>query len=90
LNLAGVLPAASALAGNLTSTNSTANGYLQLAAQPLTIGTHSNLNTSYDGQTVANAVVSPIPPLNSVVQVYTLYNADVLLDITGYFTPALG
>ncbi len=90
LNLQTVLPAASALAGNLTSTNSTANGYLQLAPHPLTVGTHSNLNTSYDGQTVANAFVSPVSPFNPVVQAYTLYNADILLDITGYFTPASG
>ena len=89
LNLQTVLPPASAFAANLTSTNSKADGYLEVAPHPLTIGTHSNLNTSYDGQTVANAVVSPISPSGPIVQIYTLYNADILLDITGYFTSAL-
>jgi len=87
LDLAQYLPGATAFTGNLTSTNSKVNGYLQLAPHPVTIGAHSNLNTSYDGQTVANAVVSPLPAtgLRPIVGIYTLYNADVLLDITGYF-----
>lgn len=86
VNLAPWISGALAITGNLTSTNSSADGFLQLAAVPITIGAHSNLNTAYDGQTVANAVVTPLNTGSTRVEIYTLYNADVLLDITGYFT----
>jgi hypothetical protein len=88
VDLADKLPAVSAFAGNLTATNASPGGYLQIGPFPLRINTHSNLNTAYAGQTVANAVVTPMNRFGDqrIVQVYSFGNADILLDITGYFT----
>ena len=36
-------------------------GWVQLAAAPVHVGASSNVNVAYDGQTIANAVVSPSP-----------------------------
>lgn len=49
-----------AIAGNLTATEATTTGYLQLAAPPISPGASSNLNVAYPGQTIANAVLSPV------------------------------
>jgi hypothetical protein len=76
---------ASAIAGNLTSTGGGVNGYLQLAPTPVTAGKSSSLNTSYDGQTIANAVVTPVAAGGNA-QVYTFGTTHVLLDVTGWFT----
>lgn len=88
LELSTRLPNASAFTGNLTSANSKPNGYLQLGPVPLAVGAHSNVNSSYEDQTVANAFVSPLGTNSKAVQIYSLYAADILLDITGYFTTA--
>ena len=85
VNVATVAPGASAIAGNLTSTGGGVNGYLQLAPTPVSPGASSSLNTSYDGQTIANAVVSPVAA-GGAAQVYSFGSTHVLLDITGWFT----
>ena len=73
-----------AIAGNLTATEATQPGYLQLAAPPISVRTSSNLNISYAGQTIANAVVSPVAA--DKVQLYNRYPTHELLDVTGWFT----
>jgi Excalibur calcium-binding domain len=85
VNVAAVAPGASAIAGNLTSTGGGVNGYLQLAPTPVSPGASSSLNTSYDGQTIANAVVSPVAAGGNA-QVYSFGSTHVLLDVTGWFT----
>ena len=85
MNVATVAPGASAIAGNLTSTGGGVNGYAATR-------THTGLAaasvvdlTSYDGQTIANAVVSPVAT-GGAAQVYSFGSTHVLLDITGWFT----
>jgi hypothetical protein len=88
VDLSAVTGRAVAVTGNLTSTNSRSGGYLQISPAPIAAQAHSNLNTSYTGQTVANAVVSPLPTssgLAPIVQIYNYLSADVLFDVTGYF-----
>lgn len=80
-----IAPSASAITGNLTATAATGGGWVQLSPTPISIGAASNLNTSYDGQTIANAVVSPVAP-GGGMQMYTYRPAHLLLDITGWFT----
>lgn len=58
---------------------------MQLAPAPIAIGTSSNLNTAYDGQTIANAAVSPVGS-GGRVELYTARPAHLLLDVTGWFT----
>ena len=85
VSVAAVAPGASAIAGNLTSTGGGVNGYLQLAPTPVSPGASSSLNTSYEDQTIANAVVSPVAAGGSA-QVYSFGSTHVLLDVTGWFT----
>lgn len=85
---ASKIPAgASAIAGNLTSTGGGRGGYLQLAPTPVSRGASSSLNTSYEGQTIANAVVTPVAAGGNA-QVYTYGSTHIVLDITGWFTGA--
>jgi hypothetical protein len=79
-------PGAAAIAGNLTATAAAGGGWVQLAAAPVSVGASSNLNTAYDGQTIANAVVSPVA--TGQLQAYTYLPAHLLLDVTGWFTGA--
>ena len=84
IDINDISPTAIAIAGNLTATEATQPGYLQLAAPPLAIRTSSNLNISHAGQTIANAVVSPVA--GGKVQLYNRYPTHELLDVTGWFT----
>ena len=85
VSTAAVAPGASAIAGNLTSTGGGPGGFLQLAATPVNPGASSSLNTSYEGQTIANAVVSPVAA-GGAAQVYSFGSTHILLDVTGWFT----
>jgi hypothetical protein len=84
ININDIATTAIAIAGNLTATEATQPGYLQLAAPPIAVRTSSNLNISYPGQTIANAVVSPVAA--GKVQLYNRYPTHELLDVTGWFT----
>ena len=85
VNTATVAPGASAIAGNLTSSGGGPGGFLQLAAAPVKAGAASSLNTSYENQTIANAVVSPVAA-GGAAQVYSFGSTHILLDVTGWFT----
>jgi hypothetical protein len=85
INLSRIAPGASAIAGNLTSTGGGPGGFLQLSPKPINPNAASSLNTSYDGQTIANAVVSPVAA-GGAAQVYTYGPTYVVLDVTGWFT----
>ncbi len=75
----------SAIAGNLTATQGSPGGYLQLAPTPVNPGVASSLNTSYANQTIANAVVSPVGA-GEAIQVFSFRPSHLILDITGWFT----
>ncbi len=85
VGVASIAPGASAIAGNLTSTGGGVGGYLQLGPSPVSPGASSSLNTSYESQTIANAVVSPVAS-GGAAQVYSFGTTAVLLDVTGWFT----
>ncbi len=85
IDATAVAPGSAVLAGNLTSNGGDPGGYLQLGPQPITPGASSNLNTSYAGQTIANAVVSAVAA-GEQAEVYTFGSTHILLDITGWFT----
>ena len=80
-------PGASAISGNLTSVGGGPGGYLQLPPTPSLPGASSSLNTSYAGETIANAVVTPVAAGGNA-QVYTYGSTHILLDVTGWFTGA--
>ncbi len=72
---------------NVTVTNTTDSGYLEVYPQGATQPTASNLNWTA-GETVANRVVVPVSANGQI----TVYNhtgsADVVVDVNGYFTTA--
>ncbi len=85
---AGGIPISGAAAAllNVTVTNTTSASYLTAypegSARPLA----SNLNW-VGGETVANRVVVPVNPATGQIAVYNqLGNADVVIDVDGYFT----
>lgn len=86
IDVGDVSSSAIAIAGNVTAAAGAAGGWVQVAAPPLAVGASSNLNIAYDGQTVANALVSPVS--SSQVAAYTVGRAHLLLDVTGWFTQA--
>lgn len=91
LKLAGIdgIPAnATAVALNLTVADATGNGYL--AAVPTGDGVAtSNLNYRA-GQTVANTVIVPVA--NGSITIYNegAGSADLIADVSGYFTQGTG
>ncbi len=83
----GEVPAdATAVALNVTATNTTAPSYLSVYPTGSAIPSVSNLNWMA-GQTVANLVIVPVGTNGQV----TIYNSqgstDVVVDLQGYFAP---
>ncbi|MBI5090621.1 MAG: PD40 domain-containing protein [Actinobacteria bacterium] len=87
IDINDVSPTAIAIAGNLTATETSQAGYLQLAGKPVSPGTSSNLNVSHPGQTIANAVVSPVSA--GLLELFHQNATHELLDVTGWFTSSL-
>jgi hypothetical protein len=85
----GVPSTATAVALNVTVTNTTSAGYLSAfptgSAQPAV----SNLNWT-KGETVANSVIVPIGSANSDIFYNYAGKANVVVDLEGYFAPASG
>jgi hypothetical protein len=84
----GVVPDdATAVAVNLTATNTQGPGFIAAwptgAAQPPT----SSLNISSAGETVANSAVLPIGQ-GGQINLITQSGTDLVADVTGYFSPA--
>jgi len=79
----------SAVALNLTVTDATGNGYLSVVPNGQA-PTTSNLNYAA-GQTVANSVIVPVH--GGGITIYnsgTSGSADIIADVSGYFTPGAG
>jgi hypothetical protein len=87
IDVSDVAPTAIAVAGNLTATAAQQVGYVQLAAPPISIGASSNVNVAYVGQTIANAVVSPVAA--GQLQLFNQNPTHALLDVTGWFTSSV-
>ena len=83
----GIPAKVSAVALNLTVTDTTSNGFFSLNS-----GTISNLNYSA-GQTVANSAIVPVNA-DGAVDVCSAgdadASADAIVDVTGYFTQGAG
>lgn len=86
----GSIPAdATAVAVNLTVTDTTGNGFV--AAEPAGEGAPHTSNLNYQqGQTVANAAIVALQ--NGGIDIYNAGTgtdtADLIADVTGYFSPS--
>jgi hypothetical protein len=82
---AGVPADAVAVALNVTATEATLPGYVQVfPTGRATPGSSSNLNTSAAGQTIANSVIVPLGD-GGAVSLFTQTGAHLLVDVAGYF-----
>ncbi len=82
----GIPPSgALAVVANVTVTDTTSAGYLAVYPSGLALPATSNLNWA-KGQTVANRVIVPIGANGEVTLANQLGNADVIVDIDGYFS----
>jgi PKD repeat protein len=91
LGLAGV-PASgvTAILGNLTATEASAAGFLQLVPGPASdapVGFYSNVNIERPGQTIPNAAIANVGA-DGTLYVYASNASHVLFDGGGYFTKA--
>jgi len=90
----GSIPSdATAVAINLTATDTVGNGYVTGESSLTSVGSPSNLNFSA-GQTVGNDAILPIDANGditlSVFGTTTSTAADLIGDVTGYFTLSSG
>ena len=84
---AGVSAAASAVVLNVTATDATAAGFVQVfPTGGATPGSTSNLNVEQAGGTVANLVVVKVGAAGSV-SFYTQSGAHLVADVLGFFEP---
>ena len=82
---------ATAVTGNLTVTNATTDGYVAVGPTMVSVPATSTLNTKA-GQNRANGVTVALKAgkLQAVWVGKTGSTADIIFDVTGYFTPGLG
>ncbi len=75
-----------AVAVNITLTETEAVGYVQVAPYAsLVVGASSTANISRVGQTVAAATIVPVDA-NGDIAIYTQMSTHVIVDINGWFT----
>jgi hypothetical protein len=73
---------------NVTATEATAPGYVQVAqGHALVPGKSSNLNIDRAGQTIPNLVIVPVAT-DGTVSIFTQSGTNLIADVTGYFTSA--
>ncbi len=88
--LGGVPANADAVVLNVTVTGTTGSSYLSLWPQGSSRPTVSSLNWTA-GETIPNAVTVKLNAGNGKVSVFNLAgNADVIVDVAGYFLPGTG
>lgn len=74
-----------AVALNVTMTNTTAPGFLQVFPSGVgTVGSSSNLNADAAEQTIANLVIAPVGN-DGKITFYTSAGSHILADVSGYF-----
>jgi hypothetical protein len=77
----------SAVITNVTATDATAPGYVQVAALgSLVPGTSSNLNLERASQTTPNLVIMPTTSRWASSDIYTDNGTHLIADISGFFT----
>jgi hypothetical protein len=87
--LAGVPAGATGVTGNLTVTNQTGLGYVSLTTSSQSLPSTSTLNFPV-GDNRANGVTTPLSGDGALWAVYRSKpgtTADLVFDLTGYFTP---
>ncbi|MFW5469527.1 GmrSD restriction endonuclease domain-containing protein [Knoellia sp. CPCC 206435] len=79
---------ASAVVLNVTVTQATRAGWMQVyPTGQSAVGSSSNLNVEYTGQSIANMVTVPVGD-NGTVTLYSSGGGHLLADAFGYYTPA--
>jgi hypothetical protein len=88
---AGDVPAANVAAAvlNVTATNTTASSFLTVYPEDSPQPTASNLNWAA-GRTVANTVIAPVSNTGQITVFNRSGNADVVVDVSGYFSGTAG
>jgi hypothetical protein len=88
-DLAGFIPASGvgAVSLNVTSTGSTADGFITVYACGM-LEEVSSVNFRA-GRTVANAVIAPVSPTGNVC-FYALNATDIVVDVNGWFAAGAG
>ena len=84
---AGIPANATAVVLNVTATNTTGPGFVTAYPAGQTLPLASNLNPERAGQNIPNLVTVPIGA-GGQIAVYTLTQADIIVDAFGYYTPA--
>lgn len=89
LTLPPTMPSVGTIGGvvlNVTATEATAPGYVQVAAGgALVPGASSNLNLERADQTIPNLVIVPVGP-DRTVSIFTSGGTHLVADVLGYFT----
>src|SRR5215203_3970424 len=86
-NRAGIPGNATAVVLNVTATNTTGPGFVTAYPAGQALPLASNLNPERAGQNIPNLVTVPIGSGGQIV-VFTLTQADIIVDAFGYYTPA--
>ena len=84
----GVAPGATAAVLNVTAVNPAGAGWFTVYPGAATPPTTANVNYAV-GETTANRVIVPLSP-SGTVSVYSYAASDVIVDVSGYYTPAGG
>ena len=76
------------MVANVVAVGAAGPGFLQLLPTGrASFGSSSTLNIDTAGQTVPNASFAPLGD-NGKLTVYAIFTTDVVIDVSGYFTPA--
>lgn len=87
---AGIPADAVAVVLNVTATEATAPGYVQVMPTGRSVaGAYSNLNVQYAGQTIPNSAIVPIGD-NGSVSFFTQSGTHLVVDVFGYFSKVTG
>lgn len=90
LGTQGIPTTATAVALNVTITDATAPGFVQVfPTGQATPGSSSSVNVHHVGQTIANTVIVPVGD-GGKISFFTSSGAHILADVVGSFSPAAG
>lgn len=87
VNRAGIPANATAVVLNVTATNTTGAGFVTAYPAGQSLPLASNLNPERANQNIPNLVTVPIGAAGQVA-IFTLTQADLVVDAFGYYTPA--
>jgi hypothetical protein len=81
----GVPDDATAVVANVTATQATGPGFVEVTSHDYPFGDSSNLNVEQAGQTIANLVVVPLDS-NGSIYLYSQSGTHLIVDVIGYIT----